>query len=50
VERVAKALHDVWLKTTTFFREFDETREGFEDEARVAIAAFREPVVRGETE
>lgn len=46
IERGAKALYDDWLKTTTYFRDFEEVRESFEGQARIVLAAAPSPNVR----
>lgn len=42
IERTARALYAEHLKTTTFFRDFEEMRESFEPEARAVLRAALE--------
>lgn len=39
VERGARALYERWLRTTSFFRDFEELRETFEEDARLVLRA-----------
>ena len=39
IERAARALYKEWLAHSNMLRDFEEVREGFEEEARRVLAA-----------
>jgi hypothetical protein len=42
IEQGARALYSEWLKTTTYFRDFEELRTTFERDARIVLEAVNE--------